>query len=110
MSFYERWALGIGGFLLLSSGAITTAREADTEPFAEALGAGFGVVLIALVLALVLRFAYVRIRGGERPVVSPWLVLTAGAVALFVNLALSANDVQDYESSLQRHNSHRGVG
>lgn len=83
---------GVMGAVLLAAVAVLTAiRVADEESTAYALGAALGTVVAALVIAALLRWAYVRVSGGGE-VRSPWLWLIAALVAIAGAIGQAAPD------------------
>ncbi len=94
MNSNERTA-AIGGSVLLALVLVLTAvRVGDDETVGYAIGYAFGAVTLALIVALALRFAWVRLRGqGE--VVSGWLALLTAIVAMGFSIANAAGEAND---------------
>lgn len=85
------WGVAVGLFLLL--GAPTLIRYRDEGP-GYALGAFTGGLLAALAVALILRFAYVKLAAKDRPLWSPWLFAIAAGVLLVLALGRAGEAAQ----------------
>lgn len=65
---------------------VLSAGATDTANTAEAAGALFGAVVIALLIGLFLRWAVLKLSRSSGPVWSPW-VLVIGTVVTLLSLA-----------------------
>lgn len=75
------WWFGAGALWIVLSAASVLAR--DGEKTTEYVVGGFiGRLLGSLAIALLLRWIYAKVRGGDRPVWHPWALLIAAMVSL----------------------------
>lgn len=82
--------------LVPSLGALTVDNRAGGTAYA--LGAVFGQVALALIVALLIRWLYAR--GRQRGVLwHPWLLVIAGAVSLLLTLGALSRAVDDSSPS-----------
>lgn len=71
------------GALLAIPGLLSALRSADRgETAAYVLGSVFGAVVGSLLIALPIRFIYVKLGARQRRTWSPWTLVLASAIAL----------------------------
>lgn len=90
------------GVLLLALSATGAAIRGSDEGAAYASGSAFGRVLGALALALLIRWGYVRLFAREKKVRAwPWLLLTAGVLAIPLELATVSRERDEVEEAVR---------
>lgn len=98
----ERLATG-AGVLLLGLGAFGAGNRESSEGAAYAVGAVLGSVAGALLLAALVRWIYLRLTRRRGAVADwPWLLLTAGVIAVIVALARAGSEAEEADRAVER--------
>ena len=88
-----------GGIALLALAGVGRVLSSDGESLSYRLGAGFGSITAACLLAALARWLWVRFGKGKPPVLDPpWWLLTAGVLGIFVaagNVAREEDEALD---------------
>ena len=92
----------LGATLLLVATMVLAALGYDEGSTAEAIGAGFGIIVVPLALAAAARFLYLRFNrtAAKRPFWTPAVVAGAATVALIAGIAVGIEDEQDFGASV----------
>ena len=84
------WWIAAGLLWIVSSVGAALARAGDRST-AFVVGGIAGRLLGSLLIAMVLRWAYVKMRGSDRPVWHPWTLVLAAVVSLLTLGARTAD-------------------
>jgi len=95
-------AAWVGAVVLWLLMSIPNALRSGDENGAQTVGALFGGLLSTLVIALLLRFVYVRLMAKGRALWSPWVFVIAAGLALLVNLGQAADEAETASGALQQ--------
>ena len=96
----ESTTLWVGTGAALLASAIIGALISDQENTAQTIGYAVGGFFFPILLALVFRFVYVKLRRDHRPVASPWLLVIALVISLLPLLGALGDSAEDAESSV----------
>ena len=87
----------IAACLALALATILRVLGLDDRSTAYLLGSATGSVVAAVLVALLLRFLYVRLVRRDRPVWSPWTLVIAAVVSLIVAVGRAGSEAEERE-------------
>jgi len=107
----RRWltgALFVLSALVLTASVVLPGYRNREEGIAGALGAGFGRLLAVVVIALILRYGYVRLVATRTPVTGPWLLVVAAAVSFVLLIGGVIGDQEETRQAVKDASSRTG--